>query len=338
MKYFREHIDEFSKIYKESENYIIFNDGKPIRENILNEEDVEVSLDESLDPRDICEVERCDAEKKLIKNAKFNVNVKIHKPLQLKLIHLNDDEATVTFSFEIDPKIEVKIIDIYTRVDIKSHILNEILVNDRAKLDYFSFSRCEKSIEHKMNVYIDSRANVNLYNLMANEDEYRFNCNVYLFDKFSKLNQYNTLINNTKKDQEFTYKVHHLAKSSVSQMRNNAICNSDSFIVVNTDGIIKKDAIETDLNQKIKGILLDEKSNIIANPVLHIDEYDCKAGHGAGVGAIDEADLFYLMSRGIEKNDAVKLIVYGYIEPVISFVKEDEELTNYISEIIFKKI
>ena len=121
-------------------------------------------------------------------------------------------------------------------------------------------------------------------------------------------------------------------------MKNNAICNSDSFIIVNTDGIIKSGAIEADLNQKIKGILLDEKSNIIANPILHIDEYDCKAGHGAGVGAIDEGDLFYLMSRGIERSEATKLIVYGYIEPVLSFIKDDEELNKYIGDIIFKKI
>ena len=337
MKYYKEHIDEFSKVFSDNENYIIFNDGKPIRNNI-NEDEIEISLDENLDPKDICEIERCEEEKELIETAKFNVNIKIHSSLSLKLIHLNDDEPYVTFSFMIDPKIEVKIIDIYSRIDIKAHILNEILVNDRAKLDYFSFSRCEKEAEQRLNVYVDSRAKVNLYNLMANEDKYKYTNNAYLFDKFSKLNQYNALINNTKNDQEYTYKVYHLAENSISQMKNNAICNSDSFIIVNTDGIIKSGAIEADLNQKIKGILLDEKSNIIANPILHIDEYDCKAGHGAGVGAIDEGDLFYLMSRGIERSEATKLIVYGYIEPVLSFIKDDEELNKYIGDIIFKKI
>ena len=341
MKYFKEHIDEFSKIYFDDENYILFNDGKPIREHFLTENDIEVSLDERLDCKDICDLERNNDEKELIDKTNFNVHIKIHNDLSLKIIHLNDDEKYVSFSFELDPKVEVKIIDIYTRTEIDAQILNEVLVKNRARLDYFVLTRCEGKVNFHSNFYLDKQCNVNLYSLNLNENEFKHTENVYLYDRFSKLNEYNAIVNNTKYDQEYSYNVHNLSSSCISKMYNNAICNCEAFITVNTDGIIKKGATETDLSQKIKGILLDKKSNIIANPILEIDEYDCKASHGASVGAVDDSDLFYLMSRGITRNDAIKLIVYSYIETALVMLSKDEKSKNlikYIEKIVNKKL
>ena len=173
--------------------------------------------------------------------------------------------------------------------------------------------------------------------MMANEDKYKLLSNIYIYDSFSKVSSYNAIVNDTKETQEFDYNVFHLKGESQSLMYNNAIVNSDSYIILNTDGIIKKGAIGTDLNQKSKGILLDEKSNIIANPILEIDEYDCKASHGAGVGAIDESDLFYLMSRGIQKDAATKLIIHGYLDPVLKEI-EDTNVVEYIKNIVNEKI
>ena len=48
MKYYKEHIDEFTSLFNDEENYIILNDGKPIRDNFLNEEDIEITLDDNL--------------------------------------------------------------------------------------------------------------------------------------------------------------------------------------------------------------------------------------------------------------------------------------------------
>ena len=77
--------------------------------------------------------------------------------------------------------------------------------------------------------------------------------------------------------------------------------------------------------------------NINPNDILEIDEYDCKASHGAGVGAIDESDLFYLMSRGIERTEAVSLIVNGYIAPVLKQI-DDENVIEYVMSIVKEKI
>ncbi|HHX00798.1 MAG TPA: SufD family Fe-S cluster assembly protein, partial [Acholeplasmataceae bacterium] len=63
-------------------------------------------------------------------------------------------------------------------------------------------------------------------------------------------------------------------------------------------------------------------SNLSANPLLEIDNYDVIANHGASIDAIDEQELYYLMSRGLSKQEAEKVIVNGFINPVLAEVKE----------------
>ena len=51
-------------------------------------------------------------------------------------------------------------------------------------------------------------------------------------------------------------------------------------------------------------------------PALEILEKDVKAGHAATVGKVDGKMLFYLMSRGLTKTQAEKMLVEGFIEPI----------------------
>ncbi len=74
--------------------------------------------------------------------------------------------------------------------------------------------------------------------------------------------------------------------------------------------------------------MLDETSQISANPWLVIDEYDCMASHGASIGAIDEEELYYLMSRGLTRENSERLIVEGFIHPFINELK-DESVKSY---------
>lgn len=59
-------------------------------------------------------------------------------------------------------------------------------------------------------------------------------------------------------------------------------------------------------------------------PALEILERDVKAGHAATIGKVDEAMLFYLMSRGISRKQAEKLLVEGFISPVKELVLGDK--------------
>lgn len=66
------------------------------------------------------------------------------------------------------------------------------------------------------------------------------------------------------------------------------------------------------------GLLLSKKAHIDSVPALEIAANDVKAYHGATVGALDEEQLFYMTSRGIDRQAAERMIALGFFEPVIA--------------------
>ncbi len=64
-------------------------------------------------------------------------------------------------------------------------------------------------------------------------------------------------------------------------------------------------------------LLLSKRAHIDSVPALEIAANDVKAYHGATVGALDEEQIFYMVSRGIERSEAERMIALGFFEPAI---------------------
>ncbi len=82
-------------------------------------------------------------------------------------------------------------------------------------------------------------------------------------------------------------------------------------------------------------LLIGKDAKIDAIPALEISANDVKAFHGATVGAIDEEHIFYLMSRGIERDASEKLIALGFFEPAVARFPGEElraELRTLLEE------
>ena len=75
------------------------------------------------------------------------------------------------------------------------------------------------------------------------------------------------------------------------------------------------------------GVVMDH-ANILfdttSKPILLIDEYDVVANHGASIGKMSDECLFYLMSRGLSKQEAFFLILEGIIRPFIDKIVDEE--------------
>ncbi|MEK6844974.1 MAG: SufD family Fe-S cluster assembly protein, partial [Nanoarchaeota archaeon] len=65
------------------------------------------------------------------------------------------------------------------------------------------------------------------------------------------------------------------------------------------------------------GLMLDNSSKALTFPSMDVHENKVKIAHEATVGKIEEEQLFYLMSRGLSEDESIKLIVAGFIEPLI---------------------
>jgi len=84
---------------------------------------------------------------------------------------------------------------------------------------------------------------------------------------------------------------------------------------------VRKEARGTDAGQTVRNLILSPGAK--AHPILpmEIEASDIRrCSHAAAIGQIDEAQLFYLMSRGLSRQEAEKLIVDGFFEPVLDAI------------------
>lgn len=84
-------------------------------------------------------------------------------------------------------------------------------------------------------------------------------------------------------------------------------------------GLLKviKGAVDSRSNVVCDALLLDEKSRSDTYPYIEIDEEDVSIGHEASVSKVGEEQLFYLMSRGLSSEQAITMVVSGFIEPLV---------------------
>lgn len=97
--------------------------------------------------------------------------------------------------------------------------------------------------------------------------------------------------------------------------------------------------------EKVEGFLdetnifLWDKWSVRGFPTLLVRSNDVKAGHGCNIEKISDEKLFYLRSRGINKNDSVTMMIQSYVETIFSNLESvDNQFHNNLIEEIIEKI
>lgn len=99
--------------------------------------------------------------------------------------------------------------------------------------------------------------------------------------------------------------------------------------------IIEKSAQQTSSFLDDKALILGDNVKNESQPILEIEADDVKASHGATTGRIPEENVYYLQSRGLDKEEAKVLIVEGFFEELLSKI-EDKEIAEEVRTNLFK--
>ncbi|MDY0295147.1 MAG: SufD family Fe-S cluster assembly protein [Acholeplasmataceae bacterium] len=129
----------------------------------------------------------------------------------------------------------------------------------------------------------------------------------------------------------------HQAPHTIGDMTNIGIANKKGRIVLNGVEKIEKGMKQANAFQTLKGIITSDQAIVEVNPILLIDEYDVKAGHGATIGKIEENQLYYLMSRGLTQRESERLIINGFLQPIIDEI-DDEPLRERFVNLVNSRI
>jgi hypothetical protein len=112
--------------------------------------------------------------------------------------------------------------------------------------------------------------------------------------------------------EKYIININHKFKNTISNINNKsvALLNSKIDYVINSN--VGKDCVKSVLDQSTRIVTMGECDTSIS-PNMFIDLDDVEAKHGSVIGTFKDDQLFYLMSKGINYNDSIKLLIKGYL-------------------------
>jgi len=102
------------------------------------------------------------------------------------------------------------------------------------------------------------------------------------------------------------------------------IARDKSRSVYNGKVFISKDCSKCNTTQLSRNLIKDKSARIYSRPQLEVYNDDVTCSHGSTFGQLSDSELFYLISRGIDKNQAEKLLQSAYYNEAIELIKDPE--------------
>lgn len=217
-------------------------------------------------------------------------------------------------------------LEIYFNSDIDTKLNIEYVVLDDAIVNLYEFRHGSKT---KVQYCYDLNNNSKIYLYRLNEAQEMREVDIISLVGENANIEFNlrTLSNSAEKYDIYVY---HKEKYTTSILNNIGIALKGS-VIFNVTGVVEKG---------YSGSYLDQNNQIVTfvadkcqiNPNLLIDEYDVDASHNATIGKFDDREIFYLMSRGINESDAIKLLTQGLITNNLKNESKKDDIINYIKE------
>ena len=114
------------------------------------------------------------------------------------------------------------------------------------------------------------------------------------------------------------------AEKTSAQIKNYAVVLKDGKLMIDAVGRIVKGAKRSRSHQVSRALSFEEGQNTTILPELLIDENDVEASHAMSIGRVDEDQLYYMMSRGLDMKECTMLISLGYLLPIVDVISDTD--------------
>ena len=282
----------------------------------------------------------------LFLNSGVKIRVNKHKNLDIKIFNIVLEDNLTIFQKNLvicEEGSKVNFIEEYGNQNSSIHnIYNVFEIKKNSILNQFVIQKNSKNHELYLSSYASCMENSEFDQKVYNfSDGYVRNCHYSeLIEENSKVSHTGFFFIGSDNISDNKTYVSHLAENCQSNQIYKGVLNDNSKANYFSNTYVDKIAQKTEGYQLSKGILLSENSSYFSKPELRIYADDVKCSHGSTIGPIDENAIFYLRSRGISKNAAIKMIISSFInddledisnKKTISILKKN--LTNFLNKI-----
>lgn len=215
------------------------------------------------------------------------------------------------------------------------NFVSNSIVKENARLTYNGISNLHEQATStiRRNSYVFRYGRSHYSIAEVNDGNTESITNIYLQERYAEGTSKTVAITDHHQQATFRQMIEHNAPETEGYIENYGVSNHTSKLVFEGVGKINKHMKRSVARQSNRGIVLGRDSRLDANPLLLIDEYDVEAGHGAAIGKIDEDQLYYLMSRGLPIKVAERLIINGFLNPVMELLTTDELKLDFIRKV-----
>ena len=275
-------------------------------------------------------------------------NVEINQPIEG--IFYQDSESDVPFNKHIliiagkHSKVTyLERLETYgsSSVSATANITVEVIAQTGAQIKFSAIDRLGENVT----AYISRRGKLDDDSMIdwaigvMNEGNVIADFDSDLFGRGSHADMKVVALSRGKQIQGIDSRVTNYGCNSIGNILQHGVILEKGTLTFNGIGHIIKGAKGADAQQESRVLMLSDKARSDANPILLIDENDVTAGHAASIGQVDPEDMYYLMSRGLDKATAERLVVRGFLGSVIVEIPVKEvriEMIETIDEILAK--
>lgn len=249
-----------------------------------------------------------------------------------------EDDNNESLNIVVEENTSVKIILEIANSDVeKNNYKLNLTANQNAQVKYLLVAELESNdalLEHYFTAKRDAKLDL-IGGFVSNVINAKMH--VDLVEQGAEVKMRAVAVSSDEHKQNIDVLIVHEAPDTFGDMTNIGIANKRGKIILNGVEKIKKGMKRANAFQTLKGIITSDDANVEVNPILLIDEYDVAAGHGATIGKIEEDQLYYLQSRGLSRTEAEKLIINGFLTPIIDEI-DDEPLKERFVNLVNSRI
>ncbi len=255
-------------------------------------------------------------------------NVKVEQPIRIvNITHYQQNTFTQYRNLVVLGKnSELSIIQCDDTTNHQSSITNvvsEFFIDESANLNHYKLQNINDNSSLINTVFFkqQQKSNVLTQTITLNGGNIRNETTVSLEGTGSHADVIGLYLADKEQNIENQVKINHKVEKCTSNQAFKGILDDHAHALFNGYIFVDRDAQKTEAFQNCNNIAVSDKATVSAQPFLEIYADDVKCSHGATIGQIDEKALFYLRTRGINKDDAKLLLFYAFAAELLDFIK-----------------
>lgn len=221
-------------------------------------------------------------------------------------------------------------------VHYKSQVV-QLYLQPRAKITYCTIHN-EKAETHSFTTKraeVLQDASIQWFDFVAGKGFTQVQLRSHLRERGAEAQQYQAIVGTEAQQGDINSDAFHEHSNTKSVMLAKGILSDKSRAMHRGTVRVEKNAANCHGHQRSDMLLIGDEARCNAIPVLEVENDDVSCSHGTTMGQIDEEQLYYLVSRGLDQSMAKQMLVMAFLDPILQKISDEktrEEILNTIRE------